>query len=383
MGTCSFFARRKQSNFGKEVVAVRRESTFWAHQSRDVTSLRARRRPHAFGVSLVAMGADPHDLLGVLRRLGLHPAGPGGALRRDAGGRAHHRRRRRLERRIGRGGAGVLHHHGVGRGDRSGGVRGAAPPGLLSPKPLDFKSRAGRSQHERLGEDVSERTDRDCDREAERRTPFSSATADDEAAALAAFELAAERALRVEEARSNRLVRAHLHEARGEQIDVTDDDENISPSPSRSDATGGQDGVLLFGRRHLRARPTALPAEAEGEMCCRDAKDARTRAREHGEISRREEDGNGRRRRRAKIFAKHETRRREGRRERRRRVSRPAVRRRRSFGARRERETNGARPDLRRIFIRGRHRVGTFGIKPRRLERRGDGGGDGVRGADA
>ena len=107
------------------------------------------------------------------------------------------------------GGAGVLHHHGVGRGDRSGGVRGAAPPpGLLSPKPLDFKSRAGRSQHERLGEDVSERTDRDRDREAERRTPFSSATADDEAAALAAFELAAERALRVEEARSNRLVRA-------------------------------------------------------------------------------------------------------------------------------------------------------------------------------
>ena len=78
------------------------------------------------------------------------------------------------------------------------GFGGALPPGLLSPKPLDFKSRAGRSRHERLGEDVSERTDRDRDREAERRTPFSSATADDEAAALAAFELAAERALRVE-----------------------------------------------------------------------------------------------------------------------------------------------------------------------------------------
>ena len=200
--------------------------------------------------------------LGVLRRLGLHPAGPGGALRRDAGGRAHHRRRRRLERRIGRGGAGVLHHHGVGRGDRSGGVRGPLPPGLLSPKPLDFKSRAGRSQHERLGEDVSERTDRDCDREAERRTPFSSATADDEAAALAAFELAAERALRVEEARSNRLVRAHLHEARGEQIDVTDDDENISPSPSRSDATSDQaessssdDDTSVRARRRFPPRP--------------------------------------------------------------------------------------------------------------------------------
>ena len=60
------------------------------------------------------------------------------------------------------------------------GFGGPLPPGLLSPKPLDFKSRAGRSQHERLGEDVSERTDRDRDREAERRTPFSSATADDE-----------------------------------------------------------------------------------------------------------------------------------------------------------------------------------------------------------
>lgn len=142
------------------------------------------------------------------------------------------------------------------------GFGGPLPPGLLSPKPLDFKSRAGRSQHERLGEDVSERTDRDCDREAERRTPFSSATADDEAAALAAFELAAERALRVEEARSNRLVRAHLHEARGEQIDVTDDDENISPSPSRSDATSDQaessssdDDTSVRARRRFPPRP--------------------------------------------------------------------------------------------------------------------------------
>jgi hypothetical protein len=38
------------------------------------------------------------------------------------------------------------------------GFGGPLPPGLLSPKPLDFKSRAGRSQHERLGADVSERS---------------------------------------------------------------------------------------------------------------------------------------------------------------------------------------------------------------------------------
>jgi len=144
------------------------------------------------------------------------------------------------------------------------GFGGALPPGLLSPKPLDFKSRAGRSRHERLGEDVSERTDRDRDREAERRTPFSSATADDEAAALAAFELAAERALRVEEARSNRLVRAHLHEARGERLDVTDDDEN---EPSRSDAPSDQaessssdDETSVRARRRPPPRPRGRSA---------------------------------------------------------------------------------------------------------------------------
>ena len=198
---------------------------FWAHH----LATRASR-----GVSLVAMGADPHDL----------PSGfsvVSDSIRRD---------REALF------GATRLDVPTIADGDDSSdgsdvevpvfftttgsdaeteaeGFGGALPPGLLSPKPLDFKSRAGRSRHERLGEDVSERTDRDRDREAERRTPFSSATADDEAAALAAFELAAERALRVEEARSNRLVRAHLHEARGERLDVTDDDEN---EPFRSDA---------------------------------------------------------------------------------------------------------------------------------------------------
>ena len=321
--------------------------------------------------------------LGVLRRLGLHPAGPGGALRRDAGGRAHHRRRRRLERRIGRGGAGVLHHHGVGRGDRSGGVRGAAPPRspLAETAGLQIQSgteptrapRGGRLRTNRSRLRPRSRTAnavllRDRGRRSRgargvRARCGAGATGRGGALEQARARAPARGARRTN--RRDRRRRKHLPLAFSFGRDV------------------GPGGVLLFGRRHLRARPTALPAEAEGEMCCRDAKDARTRAREHGEISRREEDGNGRRRRRAKIFAKHETRRREGRRERRRRVSRPAVRRRRSFGARRERETNGARPDLRRIFIRGRHRVGTFGIKPRRLERRGDGGGDGVRGADA
>ena len=146
------------------------------------------------------------------------------------------------------------------------GFGGALPPGLLSPKPLDFKSRAGRSRHERLGEDVSERTDRDRDREAERRTPFSSATADDEAAALAAFELAAERALRVEEARSNRLVRAHLHEARGERLDVTDDDENEpsrsdAPSPSdQAESSSSDDETSVRARRRPPPRPRGRSA---------------------------------------------------------------------------------------------------------------------------
>ena len=172
------------------------------------------------------------------------------------------------------------------------GFGGALPPGLLSPKPLDFKSRAGRSRHERLGEDVSERTDRDRDREAERRTPFSSATADDEAAALAAFELAAERALRVEEARSNRLVRAHLHEARGERLDVTDDDEN---EPSRSDApsasaesSSSDDETSVRARRRPPPRPRGRSAV--------DSRNTR-RVRENTAISREdtkhEEDANG------------------------------------------------------------------------------------------
>ena len=172
------------------------------------------------------------------------------------------------------------------------GFGGALPPGLLSPKPLDFKSRAGRSRHERLGEDVSERTDRDRDREAERRTPFSSATADDEAAALAAFELAAERALRVEEARSNRLVRAHLHEARGERLDVTDDDEN---EPSRSDAPSDQaessssdDETSVRARRRPPPRPRGRSAVDSGKT---------RRVRENTAISREdtkhEEDANG------------------------------------------------------------------------------------------
>ena len=241
---------------------MRRESTFWAHQPRRVTSLRARRRPHAFGVSLVAMGADPHDL----------PSGfsvVSDSIRRD---------REALF------GATRADVPTIADGDDSSdgsdvevpvfftttgsdaeteaeGFGGALPPGLLSPKPLDFKSRAGRSRHERLGEDVSERTDRDRDREAERRTPFSSATADDEAAALAAFELAAERALREEEARSNRLVRAHLREARGGRLDGTDDDEekaSRSDAPSddeREASSSSDDDVSVRARRRPPPRP--------------------------------------------------------------------------------------------------------------------------------
>ena len=301
MGTCSFFARRKQSNFGKEVVAVRRESTFWAHQSRDVTSLRARRRPHAFGVSLVAMGADPHDL----------PSGfsvVSDSIRRD---------REALF------GATRADVPTIADGDDSSdgsdvevpvfftttgsdaeteaeGFGGPLPPGLLSPKPLDFKSRAGRSQHERLGEDVSERTDRDRDREAERRTPFSSATADDEAAALAAFELAAERALRVlrgalEQARARAPARGARRTNRRDRRR-----RKHLPLAFSFGRDVGPGGVLLFGRRHLRARPTALPAEAEGEMpsrrerrentCARTRRDIATRGRRERKTTKTRED---------------------------------------------------------------------------------------------
>ena len=139
------------------------------------------------------------------------------------------------------------------------GFGGPLPPGLLSPKPLDFASSAGRNRTERLGEDFRGRTDRDRDRAEHAHTLFSSATADDDAAALAAFELAAEQALRVEEARSNELVRAHLHEARGERLDVTDDESEPSRSsdaPSDEAESSSDDDTSVRARR----RPPPMPS---------------------------------------------------------------------------------------------------------------------------
>jgi hypothetical protein len=143
------------------------------------------------------------------------------------------------------------------------GFGGPLPPGLLSPKQPDFASGAARSRTGLLREDVRGRTDRDRDRDrdGERRTPSSSAAADDEAAALAAFELAAERALREEEARSNRLVRAHLREARGGRLDGTDDDEekaSRSDAPSddeREASSSSDDDVSVRARRRPPPRP--------------------------------------------------------------------------------------------------------------------------------
>ena len=228
---------------------------FWAHH----LATRASR-----GVSLVAMGADPHDL----------PSGfsvVSDSIRRD---------REALF------GATRLDVPTIADGDDSSdgsdveapvfftttgsdaeaeaeGFGGPLPPGLLSPKPSDFASGAARSRTGLLREDVRGRTDRDRDRDrdGERRTPSSSAAADDEAAALAAFELAAERALREEEARSNRLVRAHLREARGGRLDGTDDDEEKA---SRSDApsddeekasSSSDDDVSVRARRRPPPRP--------------------------------------------------------------------------------------------------------------------------------
>ena len=226
---------------------------FWAHH----LATRASR-----GVSLVAMGADPHDL----------PSGfsvVSDSIRRD---------REALF------GATRLDVPTIADGDDSSdgsdveapvfftttgsdaeaeaeGFGGPLPPGLLSPKPPDFASGAARSRTGLLREDVRGRTDRDRDRDGERRTPSSSAAADDEAAALAAFELAAERALREEEARSNRLVRAHLREARGGRLDGTDDDEekaSRSDAPSddeREASSSSDDDVSVRARRRPPPRP--------------------------------------------------------------------------------------------------------------------------------
>ena len=226
---------------------------FWAHH----LATRASR-----GVSLVAMGADPHDL----------PSGfsvVSDSIRRD---------REALF------GATRLDVPTIADGDDSSdgsdveapvfftttgsdaeaeaeGFGGPLPPGLLSPKPSDFASGAARSRTGLLREDVRGRTDRDRDRDGERRTPSSSAAADDEAAALAAFELAAERALREEEARSNRLVRAHLREARGGRLDGTDDDEekaSRSDAPSddeREASSSSDDDVSVRARRRPPPRP--------------------------------------------------------------------------------------------------------------------------------
>jgi tetratricopeptide (TPR) repeat protein len=228
---------------------------FWAHH----LATRASR-----GVSLVAMGADPHDL----------PSGfsvVSDSIRRD---------REALF------GATRLDVPTIADGDDSSdgsdveapvfftttgsdaeaeaeGFGGPLPPGLLSPKQPDFASGAARSRTGLLREDVRGRTDRDRDRDrdGERRTPSSSAAADDEAAALAAFELAAERALREEEARSNRLVRAHLREARGGRLDGTDDDEekaSRSDAPSddeREASSSSDDDVSVRARRRPPPRP--------------------------------------------------------------------------------------------------------------------------------
>ena len=208
------------------------------------------------------------------------------------------------------------------------GFGGPLPPGLLSPKPLDFASSAGRNRTERLGEDFRGRTDRDRDRAEHAHTLFSSATADDDAAALAAFELAAEQALRVEEARSNELVRAHLHEARGERLDVTDDESEPSRSsdaPSDEAESSSDDDTSVRARRRPPPKEERAPAGGrEPKVVPVDPAPAdaeRETLRRHpshlgGRRARRSSAGDGERGRR--------------------RVSRLAVRRRRSFGARGE-----------------------------------------------
>ena len=162
------------------------------------------------------------------------------------------------------------------------GFGGPLPPGLLSPKPPDFASGAARSRTGLLREDVRGRTDRDRDRDrdrdGERRTPSSSAAADDEAAALAAFELAAERALREEEARSNRLVRAHLREARGGRLDGTDDDEaNVDTSDDERDASSSSDDdVSVRARRRPPPRPKGSRVVRNTSADPRDERDEAT-----------------------------------------------------------------------------------------------------------